>query len=92
MRPPKLDGLFIYRNTPFFAAIGVVLEFVSPSEELLLRALLRLFNIRTLFLFLLSADLLPRLFHVQRVLFHDGAFTQDAPGAAEILQGFEERL
>ena len=40
-----------------------------------------------IFLFLFAAYLYPSLLHVQRVLLHDRAFTQDAPAATEILIG-----
>jgi len=41
---------------------------------------------------LLPADLHPGLLHVERILFHDGALTQDAATTAEIGQRAEERL
>ena len=37
------------------------------------------------------ADLHPCLLHIQRVLFHDGAFAQDASCTAEIFQRLEEQ-
>ena len=40
-------------------------------------------------LFLLAAYFHPRLLHVQRVLFHDRAFTQDAARTTKLFQHFE---
>ena len=37
-------------------------------------------------------NFLPRLLHLQGILFHDGTLAQDSPPAAELFQRLEERL
>ena len=46
----------------------------------------------TFYLYLILTYLHPGLLHMQRLLLHDQAFTQDMPASIEFLQRFEQEI